>query len=119
MLGKSRNKKQKRRFELMQEAGCVPCWLESRLQGRDYIPEPPDIHHTDGQNHDLTYANCPWHHRGVRKNELDYLEMQVNFGPSLARNPERYRSRYGTESQILAFQEAMLREYCEKWSLQW
>ncbi len=118
MLGKSRTKAQQRRFQLLQDAGCVPCWLEAKLQGRKYIPEPPDIHHTNGQNHDLTYANCPWHHRGIRKNELDYLEMQRVFGPSMARNPERYRARYGTEEQILGFQDTMLDEYCKKWGIE-
>ena len=101
----------------MQDAGCVPCWLEARLQEREYIPEPPDIHHTEGQNHDKTYANCPWHHRGVRKSNLDYLEMQKYFGPSMARNPDRYHCRYGSEQDLLKYQETMLKEYGKKWSL--
>lgn len=103
----------------MKEAGCVPCWLESKLQNRKHEPEPPDIHHTNGQNHDMTYANCPWHHRGLRKNELDYLEMQRNFGPSMARNPERYRARYGSEAELLRFQSVMLAEYCKVWGIEW
>ena len=101
----------------MKNAGCVPCWLEAKLQERDYEPEPADIHHTNGQNHDMTYANCPWHHRGVRKGQFDMLEMQRSFGPSMARNVERYRARYGTETELLAFQEVMLDEYCRKWGL--
>ena len=88
------------------------------MQGREHIPEPPDIHHTNGgDNHDDSYANCPWHHRGVRKCELDYLEMKINFGPSMDREPERYHSRYGSESEMLAFQSAMLDEYCRKWGI--
>lgn len=108
MLGKSRTKAQKARFEAIQERGCVPCYLEACLQQRQWVPEPCDIHHVNGQNHDDTYGNCPWHHRGVRKNDLDMLEMQNNFGPSLARNPARYRARYGTDDDLLAIQANML-----------
>jgi len=108
MLGKKRTKAEQRRFEQIQERGCVPCYLEARLQGRQWVPEPCDIHHTTSQNHLKTYGNCPWHHRGVRKSEFDMLEMQNNFGPSLARNPARYRARYGSEGDLLAIQNAML-----------
>ena len=108
MLGKNKTKADRRRFLDIQDRGCVPCYLESRLQNRKWIPEPCDIHHTEGQNQAKTYGNCPWHHRGVRKMDLDMLEMQRIFGPSLARNPERYRARYGSESDILAIQNVML-----------
>lgn len=103
----------------MQQAGCVPCFLEAKLQGREYVPEPPDIHHVDQDNPDATYANCPWHHRGIRKNELDYLEMQRHFGPSMARNPARYRERYGSEDELLACQTVMIEEWCKKWGIEW
>jgi hypothetical protein len=108
MLGKNRTKAETKRFDEIQQRGCVPCYLEARLQERKWVPEPCDIHHTDGQDHSLTYGNCPWHHRGIRKNELDMLEMQRIFGPSLARNPARYRARYGDENAILAIQNRML-----------
>ena len=114
MFGKSRTKAEQRRFMNIQDRGCVPCYLEARLQGRKWVPEPCDIHHTQGQNHLLTYGNCPWHHRGIRKNDLDMLEMQNAFGPSLARNPARYRARYGTEEQILAIQNRMLTKTVEQ-----
>lgn len=85
------------------------------MTGRAWVPEPCDIHHTNGgDNHDETYGNCPWHHRGIRKNELDMLEMQIHFGPSLARNPKRYHDRYGSERELLAYQNAMLLQSVEQ-----
>jgi len=108
MQGKNRTKAESRRFDQIQQRGCVPCYLEAKLQERKWVPEPCDIHHTEGQNHAMTYGNCPWHHRGLRKFELDLLEMQNKFGPSLARNPARYRARYGTEDDLLAIQNRML-----------
>lgn len=108
MLGNARKIAEQKRFDSIQERGCVPCFLESCLQGRKWVPEPCDIHHSDGQEHMQTYGNCPWHHRGIRKNELDMLEMQNIFGPSMARNPARYRARYGTEPDLVAIQNTML-----------
>ncbi len=109
MLGTSKTKEQLRRFDAIQERGCVPCWLESRFTGRKHEPEPCDIHHTDGsKNHNDVYGNCPWHHRGVPKGDLRPSDMLPIFGPSMALHPREYRIRYGTENDLLAYQRAML-----------
>lgn len=108
MHGKKPTKAEEHRFREIQDRGCVPCFLESLLQERAWVPEPCDIHHTEKQIHFLTYGNCPWHHRGIRKLELDMLEMLKTFGPSMARNPSAYHTRYGTEAEILAIQNRML-----------
>lgn len=106
------NRQEQRRFLEIQDRGCVPCRIEAELQDRKWIPEPCDIHHVQQANrtgdHLHTYGSCPWHHRGIRKNDLDYLEMQRIFGPSMARNPRRYHERYGDEGYLLAYQNALL-----------
>lgn len=87
----------------------MPCYIENQLRGRAYVPEPCDIHHTNGGNdHMATYGNCPWHHRGVPKNDMRPSDMVHIFGPSLAISPRGYRIRYGSESELLALQDALL-----------
>lgn len=105
-------KSEERRFDAIQERGCVPCYLEASLQGRKWIPEPCDIHHVEQANkcghHRLTYGNCPWHHRGVPKNDLLEDVMRANFGPSMAKEPKKYRARYGSEEDLLVYQANLL-----------
>lgn len=100
------------RFDKMQQRGCVPCWLESKLAGRKYIVEPGDIHHADQANavghHRNTYLCCPWHHRGVPKGLFSNAQMRRAMGPSMAKTPERYRARYGDERAMLEYQASML-----------
>ena len=78
------------------------------MQKRKWIPEPCDIHHTERQNHYLTYGNCPWHHRGVPKFPFTEAETRAAMGPSMAKEPEKYRARYGTEGDMLVYQERLL-----------
>lgn len=103
---------EERRFDEIQARGCVPCWLEAKLQGRKWIPEPCDIHHVQQANqcghHRFTYGNCPWHHRGIPKNDLTDTQMRSIFGPSKAKEPKAYRARYGSEDDLLVYQERLL-----------
>jgi len=112
MLGQARTNAEEKRFAAMHERGCVPCWLEAKLKGRKWIPEPADIHHVDQASsvghHMNTYANCPWHHRGICKNFLTEAQMREVFGPSMAKEPARYRARYGSEVDLLGFQSTLL-----------
>lgn len=100
----------------MQDAGCVPCWLESKLQGRKYIPEPGDMHHVEQGKHSQTYSNCPWHHRGICKFMLAESRMRELFGPSMAKEPGRYRARYGDEADLLLYQQTMIAAHRKKWA---
>ena len=102
---------------MMQDAGCVPCWLESKLQGRKHEPEPGDVHHVEQDDHSKTYSACPWHHRGLPKNALHESRMTKIFGTSMANEPDRYRARYGTEQEMLRFQQTMIEAHCKKWHI--
>ncbi len=108
MLGRPPNRREQLRLHEIQDRGCVPCWLESKLQGREWFVEPCDIHHVIQNDWSQTYGNCPWHHRGVCKNGLTTTIMNGVFGPSMAYDPLRYRSRYGTEAEMLVFQSRLL-----------
>ena len=105
-------REEERRFDAMQDRGCVPCWLEAKLQGRKWAAEPGDIHHVvqadQCGHHSFTYLCCPWHHRGVPKNDLNDKQMRAAFGPSMVKEPAAYRARYGSEDDLLVYQERLL-----------
>ena len=115
MLGTARTKKEQTRIDIIHEAGCVACMLEAKLQGRKYRPEPGDVHHVDQDDHSATYCSCPWHHRSVCKFGFTESRMREVYGPSMAKEPERYRARYGAESDMLGYQQRMIDDYCKKW----
>lgn len=95
---------QAHRFALIKEIGCICCWIKG-------VPRvPADIHHLTiggkhGQKrrgHDDTIGLCQWHHRGV----LPYLGAQLaaGLGPSYALEPRKFREQFGTDDQLLEFQ---------------
>ena len=47
-----------------------------------------------------TIPLCTWHHRG-EPNGLGVKWMEVNVGPSLARQSKRFRELYGTDDELL------------------
>jgi len=96
------------RFMLIKEIGCICCWIKG-------VPRvPAEIHHLTvggkhGQKrrgHDYTIGLCQWHHRGV----LPYIGAQLaaGLGPSYALEPRRFREEFGTDDQLLDFQNQAL-----------
>ena len=95
---------QAHRFELIKEVGCICCWTKGLAR------VPAEIHHLTvggrhGQKrrgHDYTIGLCPWHHRGV----LPYIGAQValGLGPSYALEPRRFREEFGSDDELLEFQ---------------
>lgn len=93
MKTKHRTKAHQRRFQQLQELGCVCC----RQAGCGYVP--PDIHHIlDGgrrKSHDDTIPLCPYHHRGIQS------EFGVYPGPSLADGKKPFEAEWGTQKELL------------------
>lgn len=107
------NTKHQRRFVLMQEVGCVPCIIEGELRGKHRRGEPGDVNHLIygyRRGHDFTVCECPWHHRGILKANLDALAMEVLFGPSRALNKRRFHARYGDDDTLLKRQNHELKK---------
>lgn len=92
------------RFEQIKRIGCICCWIK----GVEHVPA--EIHHLTiggkhGQKrrgHDYTIGLCQWHHRGV----LPYAGAQLaaGLGPSYALEPRRFREAFGSDDQLLEFQ---------------
>lgn len=90
----------------LKECGCVPCWIE-RLASN-----PADAHHVvaGGRRvgHAATYALCKWHHVGQPWQGYSTKQMTASIGPSLHHESKAYHDRYGSESDLVELQDAML-----------
>lgn len=112
---KGPTKAEQKRMERIVELGCVACWIVGRKR-----PIPAEIHHLlDGgtrRGHSATIGLCSWHHRGVCRPEgIGWSER--NLGPSLVAHAssetsggKQFRARFGTDDELLEFQNRLLEE---------
>lgn len=105
-------KAQLERWRIMQEIGCVTCYLSSRWG------VPADIHHvlSGGRriSHSHVLALCPWCHRSVKPDtKLTTASFKEMYGPALDANPKEFQQRYGTQQELLEIQEALIQKYYE------
>lgn len=103
--------KEIKRWQRIQELGCVACLL-------DGVPGVPcDIHHmlSGGRRrgHGFTCGLCEWHHRAVLPSGRKMNEYAEVHGPSLAAMPRAFAKRYGDEYELYEIQEALLDRYEE------
>ena len=88
----------------LQDIGCMAC----RKDGRFGVPS--DQHHPlkgYRMGASIVVPLCVWHHRGVCVgNPEAYAER---WGPSLAHHGKRFRERYGTDAEMLAAFEGLLK----------
>lgn len=98
------------RFDLMQQLGCAAC-------SQYFRDSQADVHHllSGGRRrgHQFTIPLCPWHHRGVPPDGFSIGVAEATFGPSLARSPRKFRSKFGSDEELLEYVNsriAILRE---------
>lgn len=111
MSTKPPTKTDHRRWQDMQEIGCIACY-QLGFQG-----VPSDMHHLlSGYRigHYATIALCPWHHRGVPEGNLAPSRMEWLKGPSLAIDKRAFHAHFGTEEDLLAAQETRLADYRQR-----
>lgn len=112
-------KAERARMAKIVSLGCVAC-----IRGKYACPLPVEIHHLlDGgvrRGHAFTVGLCSWHHRGVACNPGFGLMgkdkavffgpggMTPAFGPSLANGSRPFRQHFGSDDDLLAFQNALL-----------
>jgi hypothetical protein len=109
-------KAQKARWADCRARGCVACHLNMVDHGmpRASYANDLEMHHllSGGRRrgHDETICLCHYHHQGKRLPypENGYDEHSKVFGPSLGREPRRFREFYGTDDELLAYQQVML-----------
>ena len=91
--------------------GCLAC----RIRG--YFAQC-DVHHLNmggkaGQKrrgNAFTIGLCPFHHRGVPLGHLSYNDARAMVGPSLAREPNRFRLLFGSDNSLLETQNRLIAE---------
>ena len=96
-----------KRFAALKSMPCVTC------PGCG----PTEIHHLNasgraGQKRrgdEFTIPLGSWAHRGVPLTGKNSSDMEIIFGPSLARSSRKFRSTYGADDVLLAIVNKSLR----------
>lgn len=96
------------RMDAIKNGPCVCC----EMQG--FSSHFPDIHHLLSGNkrrgHMFTIGLCPWHHRSVRVSSISEAVMTEKFGPSLANGSKPFHAAFGSDDELLAYQNRLLEE---------
>jgi len=91
------------------ELGCVAC----RSEHPEWL-HPLDVHHLNecGRNrgHAFTVCLCRWHHEAQPPGQFNSRQATERFGPSLKIDGRAFHERYGSDDDLLAFQEFLLKE---------
>lgn len=111
---------QRRRWERMNVFGCIAC----RMQGKAITGQfcgPNQRHHltVGGKHgaprlgHDFTVMLGAWHHMGTRQRDetgepWSRLTMEVEFGPSYALTPKAFRREFGSDEELLRYQNELI-----------
>jgi hypothetical protein len=103
-------------FAGMRRLGCVACRLnrEIGMPTVAFSQSNLEIHHvlSGGRRigHHATICLCHYHHQGKRLPfaNLGYTEQAKVYGPSLEREPKRFRAIYGSEESLIDFQQKLL-----------
>ncbi len=104
-------KAQQARMDAIKERGCVVAFR----RGHGFVYA--EIHHLTiggkhGQKrrgHDFVVGLNPWSHRGVPFNGWTAAECLAMFGPSYALEPRRFREEIGSDDELIALQDEILR----------
>jgi hypothetical protein len=105
--GKSITAAQRERFAQIKDGRCLACWIKG------HVTIGCDAHHLliggRRRGHDYSVALCGWHHRMIPFDGVTGPQMRNLYGPSLMGGSKRFREAYGTDDELLALQERMIR----------
>lgn len=95
-----------RRFQRIYDIGCIAC-------ARYGWVNPCQVHHLNLGQHagaprlgdHFTIGLCPWHHQGQPIAGASEALCKALFGPSMAHEPVRFREVFGTDRQLLEYQD--------------
>lgn len=105
-------KAQAARMDRIARFPCIACrrGRDPTVAGAFPICGKTEVHHLNmfgraGQKrrgHDATIPLGEWHHRGIPLPGWTTKQMEVMFGPSLAKASKRFRAEFGTDDELLA-----------------
>jgi hypothetical protein len=106
---RNRTKDEQDRFDAIKQGDCMACMQRGiNLRGQGLI----EVHHllSGGRRigHMATVGLCCWHHRAVVFEFHGHAEMREHYGPSLAEGSRPFHAEFGSDSELLAMQEAVL-----------
>lgn len=100
------------RIVLVKKLGCICCML-NRTWGMPvaYIGICEAHHLLSGglrRGHNYTIGLCRWHHQGVPPQPMHEREAIAMYGPTVATGSKPFHVMYGTDDELLEFQDALL-----------
>ena len=95
----------RKRFENFNVIGCICCKAEGLYR------VPVEAHHLLSGNrrrgHQFSLPLCRWHHRGETMLTKD--QATQTWGPSLADGSKPFHERYGSDDELLAKTNELLK----------
>jgi hypothetical protein len=86
---------------------CVACWDTGLCCGKT------EVHHLlsggKRRGHAYTIPLGLWHHQGIPLLESNTELMRLFFGPSLRLESKAFHERYGSDDELLAKVDALIR----------
>lgn len=101
------------RMETVKWLGCIFCKLNPLLGLKVASTGPCDAHHelSGGRRigHLATIGGCLWHHRGQPPVAGMSQDAAIaRYGPSVATGSKPLHAMYGSDAELLEFQNALL-----------
>ena len=104
-----------RRYEAMREIGCLACWIDGYKTPcgtveMHHIVDKGYRKHSGGNQ--ATIPLGKWHHRGEPLMDRTVTYMRHMYGPSMALEKRAFNEHYGSQRELLAKVNELLRESC-------
>lgn len=101
------------RMGMVKQLGCIFCLLNPQLGLLVASTGPCDAHHelSGGRRigHLATIGGCLWHHRGQPPVAgMGEREAIATYGPSVATGSKPMHAMYGSDAELLEFQNELL-----------
>ena len=107
MVGRTpaKSKADRDRLAAVSSLPCLPCLIDG------YPSVPATVQHVVEARKRLgdffTYPSCPWHHQAGMNGNVE--KLTATYGPSLALDRREFATRYGSERQLVAITDALVR----------
>lgn len=104
-----------KRYEALRALGCIACRIERRI---DDDCGPIEIHHLVDKGYRKhsggNQATIPlgrWHHQGIPWIDITVTYMRAIYGPSKRLEGKEFTKVYGTDRDLLARVNELLKEH--------
>lgn len=94
---------------------CIPCLVWARM-GRmpmAHVATCCGYDHSKSGNirrgHDKGFGSCNWHHQALVDDGWTHAAMREHFGPSLMDGSRLFHDTYGSDDELIALQDEILR----------